>query len=116
MHLTILLLALFRKSLIFALKCAGGTGGAYVYRFSLYIECLLVFIRDRPIYRPGQYIGPICKFHQYIGIGQNGQFYQPLVVDKMLLYSSHIQTTCVRKHYEPSQDSYLASAPAGGFS
>jgi len=29
-------------------------------------------------------------------------------VDKTLLYSSRIQTTCARKHNEASQDSYLA--------
>jgi len=30
-------------------------------------------------------------------------------VDKTLLYSSHIQTPCARKHNEPSQDSYLTA-------
>jgi len=40
-------------------------------------EVTNVRIRDRPIYRPGWYIGPIFGFYQYIGIGQNGQFYQP---------------------------------------
>jgi len=34
----------------------------------------------------------------------------------MLLYSSHMQTTCTRKHNEPSQDSYLAATLAGVFS
>jgi len=37
-------------------------------------------------------------------------------VDKMLLYSSRMQTTCTRKHNEPSQDSYLAATLAGVFS
>jgi len=34
----------------------------------------------------------------------------------MLLYSSHIQTTCARKYNEPSQDSYLTATLAGAFS
>jgi len=34
-------------------------------------------------------------------------------VDKTLLYSSRIQTTCARKHNEASQDSYLATTLAG---
>jgi len=34
---------------------------------------------------------------------------------KTLLYSLHIQTTCVRKHNKPSQDSYLAATLAGAF-
>jgi len=37
-------------------------------------------------------------------------------VNKILLYSSRIQTTCARKHKEPSQDSYLAAMLAGVFS
>jgi len=37
-------------------------------------------------------------------------------VDKTLLYSSHMQTTCTRKRNEPSQDSYLAATLAGAFS
>jgi len=37
-------------------------------------------------------------------------------VDKTLLYSSCIQSTCARKHNEPSHDSYLAAMLAGTFS
>jgi len=39
-------------------------------------------------------------------------------VDKMLLYFSRTQTTCARKHNEPSQDSYLVAmlALVGAFS
>jgi len=37
-------------------------------------------------------------------------------VDKMPLHSSHIQTTCAKKHNEPSQDSYLAATQAHAFS
>jgi len=37
-------------------------------------------------------------------------------VDKMLLYSLRIQTTCASKHYEPSQDSYLTAMLAGELS
>jgi len=37
-------------------------------------------------------------------------------LEKTLLYSSHIQTTCARKHNEPSQDSYLATTLTGMFS
>jgi len=37
-------------------------------------------------------------------------------VDKTLLYSSRMQTTCARTHKESSQDSYLAAMLAGGFS
>jgi len=36
--------------------------------------------------------------------------------DKTLLYSSCIQTTCARKHNEPSQGSYLAAMLARVFS
>jgi len=34
-------------------------------------------IRDRLIYWPGRYIRLIVRFHRYIGIGQNSQFYRP---------------------------------------
>jgi len=37
-------------------------------------------------------------------------------VDKMLLYSSRIQTTHARKHNEPSQGSYLEATLAVAFS
>jgi len=37
-------------------------------------------------------------------------------VDKMLLYSSRMQTPCARKHNEPRQDSYLAATLAGAVS
>jgi len=37
-------------------------------------------------------------------------------VDKTLLYSSRIQTTCARKHNEESQDSYLTATLAGAVS
>ena len=47
--------------------------------------------------------------------------YRPIVlaslgVDKTLLYSSCIQTTCIRKHNELGQDSYLAKTRTGAFS
>jgi len=32
------------------------------------------------------------------------------------VYSSRMQTTCARKHNEPSQDIYLAATQAGAFS
>jgi len=60
----------------------------------------IVFMtRDRPIYRIDIWILPI---HRY-------QPKRPIVsasvgVDKTLLYSSSMQTTCSRKHNEPSQD------------
>jgi len=37
-------------------------------------------------------------------------------VDKTLLYSSCIQTTCTRKHNEASQDSYFAAMLADALS
>jgi len=37
-------------------------------------------------------------------------------VGETLLYSSRIQTTCLRKHNKPSQWSYLAATVAGAFS
>jgi len=37
-------------------------------------------------------------------------------VDKTLLYSSRIQTTCARKHNEASRDSYLTTTLAGAVS
>jgi len=37
-------------------------------------------------------------------------------VDKTLLYSPQIHTTCARKHNEPSQDSYLAATLTGTIS
>jgi len=37
-------------------------------------------------------------------------------VDKIMLYSSRMQTTCTRKHNEPSQDSSPVTTLAGGFS
>jgi len=68
-------------------------------------------IRDQPIYRL------IFGFYRYIGIGQNNRFYwPPLGVDKTLLYSSCIQTTCARKHNEASQDSYFTATLAGAVS
>jgi len=62
----------------------------------------------------------ILEIDQYIGLA-NLDFIDISVsasggVDKMLLYSSHMQTTCARKHNKPSQDSYLAATPAGAFS
>jgi len=36
-------------------------------------------------------------------------------VNKTLLYSSRIQTTCARKHNKASQNSYLAATLAGTF-
>jgi len=38
---------------------------------------ILVSIRDRLIYWPGRYNQLIFGFFRYIGIGQNGRFYQP---------------------------------------
>jgi len=65
------------------------------------INFLLLFwqnrIRDRPIF----------GFYRYIGIPG---------VDKTLLHSSRIQTTCARKHNEASQDSYLTAKLAGAVS
>jgi len=55
-----------------------------------------VFNRDGPIYQCGCYI--------YLSI-----FLTSVGVDKT-------QTTCARKHDEPSQDSYLAATLAGAFS
>jgi len=42
--------------------------------------------------------------------------YRPVGVDKMLLYSSHIQTICARKYNEASQDNYLTARLAGAVS
>jgi len=54
--------------------------------------------RDRPIYRPGQYLGfTDISVSALVG------------VDKM-------QTTCARKHNKPSQDSYHVAMLAGAFS
>ena len=39
----------------------------------------------------------------------------PVGVDKTLLYSSRIQTTCARKHDKASQDSYLTARLAVAF-
>ena len=36
-------------------------------------------------------------------------------LDKILLYSSRMQTTCTRKHNEPSQESYLVAMLVGVF-
>jgi len=59
----------------------------------------LMLSRDTPIYRyrPKQLI-----LSAAVG------------VDKMLLYSSRMQTTCVRKDNELSQDSYLAATTLAG--
>jgi len=65
-----------------------------------------VMCRDRPIF----------GFYQYIGIGQNGRISASIGVDKTLLYSSRIQTTCTKKHNESSQDSYLTTTLAGAVS
>jgi len=62
--------------------------------------------RDRPIYRP-YWVSPIYRYRPKLA---------SVGVDKMLLYSSRIQTTCARKHNEPSEDSYLAAKLAGAFS
>ena len=79
----------------------------------LRIWCLFyIWTRDRPIYRP------IFGFYRYISIGQNiclNRCWHNAVIiitkhsvsiDKMLSYSSHMQTTCTRKNNEPSRDSY----------
>jgi len=75
------------------------------------IALFYVMIRDRLIYRGDIWVLPIYQY----------QPKQPILsasvsVDKMLLYSSCMQTTCTRKHNEPSQDSYLVAMPAGAFS
>jgi len=36
-------------------------------------------------------------------------------IDKTLIYSWHVQTTCARKHSKPSQDRYLAATLADAF-
>jgi len=64
------------------------------------LSCLLSEI-DR-------YIGCFLGFTDILLLASVG-------VDKMLLYSSHIQKTCTRKHNEPSQDSYLAATLAHVF-
>jgi len=64
--------------------------------------------RDRPIYRPGRYISQYLDFTD-ISVSA------PVGVDKTLLYSSRIQTTCARKHDKASQDSYLTARLAVAF-
>ena len=73
--------------------------------------------RYTPIYRSGRYhradiwVLPIyqCRPKRPILSASVG-------VDKTLLYSSRMQTTCARKNNEPRQDSYLAVTLAGAFS
>jgi len=66
--------------------------------------------RDRLIYWLGWYIG------QYLGFTDISILSVSVGVDKMLLYSSRMQTIYTKKHNEPSQDSYLAAMLAGAFS
>jgi len=61
----------------------------------------------------------IFGFYRHTGIGQNGRFYRQsalIEVDKTLLYSSRIQTTCARKPNEASQDSHVTATLAGAVS
>jgi len=63
-------------------------------------------------YISGRYLGfadmtVSAKTADFIGLSS---------VDKTLLYSSHTQTTCARKHKKAGQDSYLAVTLAGAFS
>jgi len=54
---------------------------------------------------------------QHLEFGQKQPILSASVdVDKMLLYSSYMQTTCIRKHNEQCQDNYLAAMLAGVFS
>jgi len=72
----------------------------------------IVEIRDRLIYRPGRYLG----FTNILVSAKTADLSASVGLDKTLLYSSHMQTTCARKHNEPNQDSYLAATLAGAFS
>ena len=74
-------------------------------------EIWIVTVRDRPIYRADIWVLPIYRYPPKWPI-----LSASVGVDKMLLYSSRMQTTCKRKHNEPSQDSYLAATLAGAFS
>ena len=82
-----------------------------IYRWAVQNWSVCVTRIDRPVYRADIWVLPIY-------------WYQPkrpilsasVVVDKTMLYSSRIQTTCARKHNKPSQNSYLAATLAGAFS
>jgi len=52
------------------------------------------------------------KWLKCLGVKKTGS----VGVDKMLLHSSCMQTTCARKPNEASQDSYLTARLAGAFS
>jgi len=83
------------------------------YQISIALD--FIIFTDRPIFRPGRYLGFI---DMSVSAGRPKQpiLSAPVGVDKTLLYPSRIQTTCARKHNEPSQDSYLAATLAGAFS
>jgi len=66
--------------------------------------------RDRPTYWADIWVSMIYRYRPKLLI-----LSASVGVDKTLLYSSHIQTTCTRKHNEPSQDSYLSATLAGAF-
>ena len=90
------------------LNIAVDVGGPFENRVRAYD---LLRSRDRPIYRADIWVLPIYRYWPKRPI------LSPSVgVDKTLLYSSRIQTTSVRKHNDPSQDSYLAGPLAGAFS
>jgi len=66
---------------------------------------------DRPIYQANIWVLPIYRYRPKLPIKLAS-----VGVDKTLLYSSRMQTTCARKHNAPSQDSNLAAMLAGAFS
>jgi len=71
-------------------------------------EALLT--REKPIYRADIWVSPIYRNRPKRPI-----LSASVGVDKALLYSSRIQTTCARKHNEASKDSYL-TATLGAYS
>jgi len=64
----------------------------------------------------------IFRLIQYFGLADISALAKTLIlsalvgVDKTLLYSLCIQTTCARKHNKPSQDNYFAATLAGAVS
>ena len=83
-------------------------------------ECYIVGIEwrlERPIYQPGWYISRYLGFTDILILAKMADFISlSRCWQKMLLYSSHIQTTCSRKHNKASQDSCLAATLASAFS
>jgi len=68
------------------------------------------FWSERPF---GRYLGfTDISVSASVGVGKTVLYSS----HKMLLYSSRMQTTCARKHNEPSQNSYVAATLAGAFS